>query len=265
MTDSAAQGIAVRSCCGEHREPTTREPWRNRARLRHRPHPPRRLRHGHRRVPAPDRRHLADFEGRFVVHGEEAEVVEGHWPGNVVVIGFPDRERAGTWYDSPAYQTILPPRTDNPVADVIFVNGVADGYRAADRMADPAAGPGTGRAADEAAERRRGPADGVRAGAGRPVPRCRRPNPNSIRYALAKWVGDPVAPVPPPTRSPAQIQSPSRGALMSARRSAAATLLTLAVASAALAGCSKKSEVASSDAVLVNASDSACEVSRTSF
>ncbi|MFI6449877.1 iron uptake system protein EfeO, partial [Kitasatospora sp. NPDC050543] len=31
------------------------------------------------------------------------------------------------------------------------------------------------------------------------------------------------------------------------------------------AGCSKKSEVASSDAVLVNASDSACEVSRTSF
>lgn len=95
---------------------------------------------------------LADFEGRFVVHGEEAEVVEGHWPDNVLMIGFPDRERAGAWYDSPAYQAILPLRTDNSVADVIFVNGVADGYRAADRMADPAAGPGTGRAADEAAE-----------------------------------------------------------------------------------------------------------------
>ncbi|WP_431677428.1 iron uptake system protein EfeO [Kitasatospora sp. KL5] len=51
---------------------------------------------------------------------------------------------------------------------------------------------------------------------------------------------------------------------MSARRSAA-TLLTLAVAGAALAGCSKKDEASSADAVKVNASDTACEVSRTSF
>ncbi|MEV6208460.1 iron uptake system protein EfeO [Kitasatospora sp. NPDC051914] len=51
---------------------------------------------------------------------------------------------------------------------------------------------------------------------------------------------------------------------MSARRSAA-TLLTLAVAGAALAGCSKKEESSSADAVKVNASDTACEVSRTSF
>ncbi|MCG6493763.1 iron uptake system protein EfeO [Kitasatospora sp. A2-31] len=53
---------------------------------------------------------------------------------------------------------------------------------------------------------------------------------------------------------------------MSARRSTAATLLTLAVATAALAGCSqKKDDKASSDAVKVNATDTACEVSKSSF
>ncbi|MFD9597712.1 iron uptake system protein EfeO [Kitasatospora sp. NPDC059973] len=53
---------------------------------------------------------------------------------------------------------------------------------------------------------------------------------------------------------------------MSARRSTAAALLTLAVATAALAGCSqKKDDKASADAVKVNATDTACEVSKTTF
>nr|BEK63299.1 iron uptake system protein EfeO [Kitasatospora purpeofusca] len=53
---------------------------------------------------------------------------------------------------------------------------------------------------------------------------------------------------------------------MSARRSTAATLLTLAVATAALAGCSqKKDDKTAADAVKVNATDTACEVSRTTF
>lgn len=53
---------------------------------------------------------------------------------------------------------------------------------------------------------------------------------------------------------------------MPARRSTAAVLLTLAVATAALAGCSqKKDDKASSDAVQINASDTACEVSKTTF
>ncbi|MEV7769996.1 iron uptake system protein EfeO [Kitasatospora sp. NPDC086791] len=51
------------------------------------------------------------------------------------------------------------------------------------------------------------------------------------------------------------------------RRSTAATLLTLAVATATLAGCSSKTDdkAGSSDAVKVNASDTACEVSKTTF
>ncbi|GAA2749622.1 iron uptake system protein EfeO [Kitasatospora cinereorecta] len=52
---------------------------------------------------------------------------------------------------------------------------------------------------------------------------------------------------------------------MSARRSTAVTLLSIAVAGAALAGCSSKKDSASADAVQVNASDSACELSKTTF
>ncbi|MFJ7911738.1 iron uptake system protein EfeO [Kitasatospora sp. NPDC096204] len=51
------------------------------------------------------------------------------------------------------------------------------------------------------------------------------------------------------------------------RRSTAAALLTLAVATATLAGCASKKDdkAASSDAVKVNATDTACEVSKTTF
>ncbi|MFD8753619.1 iron uptake system protein EfeO [Kitasatospora sp. NPDC059577] len=51
------------------------------------------------------------------------------------------------------------------------------------------------------------------------------------------------------------------------RRSTAAALLTLAVATATLAGCASKKDdkAGSSDAVTVNASDTACEVSKTTF
>ncbi|MFB7664380.1 iron uptake system protein EfeO [Kitasatospora sp. NPDC056138] len=53
---------------------------------------------------------------------------------------------------------------------------------------------------------------------------------------------------------------------MPARRSTAAALLTLAVATAVLTGCTeKKNDADSADAVQVNASDSACELSKTSF
>ncbi|MCJ1679790.1 DUF1330 domain-containing protein [Streptomyces sp. APSN-46.1] len=71
------------------------------------------------------------FEGRFLVHGREVEVKEGPWPGTVVMIGFPDIERARAWYDSPAYQAILPLRTDHITGEVILVEGVPADYDAA--------------------------------------------------------------------------------------------------------------------------------------
>src|SRR3712207_4076392 len=74
---------------------------------------------------------LEPFGGRFAVHGVLPEVLEGEWPGVLVVIGFPDLAAARAWYDSPAYQDILPLRTRNSDGVTLVVDGVPEGYRAA--------------------------------------------------------------------------------------------------------------------------------------
>ena len=75
---------------------------------------------------------LAPFDGRFVVHGGQVEVVEGTWPGHLIVIEFPDRARAHAWYHSAAYQQIVALRTDNSDSDVIVVDGVDSEHKATD-------------------------------------------------------------------------------------------------------------------------------------
>lgn len=74
---------------------------------------------------------LDPFEGRFAVHGATPEVLEGEWPGVLVVIAFPDRGAARAWYDSSAYREILPLRTRNSDGVTLLVDGVPEGYRAA--------------------------------------------------------------------------------------------------------------------------------------
>lgn len=74
---------------------------------------------------------LAPYGGRFLVHGAQVEVVEGDWSGHLVIVEFPDRESARAWYESPAYQEILPLRTENSDSVTLLVEGVAPGYRAA--------------------------------------------------------------------------------------------------------------------------------------
>jgi alpha-1,2-mannosyltransferase len=67
---------------------------------------------------------LDPFGGRFNIHGQRPTMLEGTWPGTIVVIAFPSMERARAWYDSPAYQKILPLRTDHIEGDVILIEGV---------------------------------------------------------------------------------------------------------------------------------------------
>lgn len=73
---------------------------------------------------------MRPYGGRFLVHGAEVEVVEGAWPGAVVIIGFPGVEEARAWYASPAYREILPLRTRHLGGDVIIVPGVGPEYDA---------------------------------------------------------------------------------------------------------------------------------------
>ncbi len=77
---------------------------------------------------------LAPYGGRFLVHGSSAEVLEGPFSGDVVVVAFPDRAQASAWYASPAYQAILPLRTRNARGWVVLVDGVGEGHRATDLL-----------------------------------------------------------------------------------------------------------------------------------
>ncbi|GLQ82121.1 hypothetical protein GCM10007881_56430 [Mesorhizobium huakuii] len=75
---------------------------------------------------------LEPFEGRFLIHGGDVEVIESDWPGNLVVIEFPDRRHVREWYASPAYQAILALRTENSQSDVVFADGVEHPHKATD-------------------------------------------------------------------------------------------------------------------------------------
>ncbi|TDC64408.1 DUF1330 domain-containing protein [Actinomadura sp. GC306] len=75
---------------------------------------------------------LDPFGGRFLVHGSVPEVVEGPLDGMYVLIEFPDTDKARNWYESDAYQAILPMRTDNMKGTAVLLPGVPENY-------DPAA------------------------------------------------------------------------------------------------------------------------------
>lgn len=75
---------------------------------------------------------LAPYEGRFVVHGATPDVLEGEFPGNLIVIAFPTREQAEGWYGSPAYREILPLRLEHSTGAVFLVDGVEADHLATD-------------------------------------------------------------------------------------------------------------------------------------
>ncbi|WP_119726542.1 DUF1330 domain-containing protein [Thermomonospora amylolytica] len=77
---------------------------------------------------------LRPFGGRFLVHGAPPEVVEGTWTDTLVVIEFPDMDKARAWYESPGYQAIVPLRTRNSKGAAFLVQGVGENYKATDAM-----------------------------------------------------------------------------------------------------------------------------------
>jgi len=89
---------------------------------------------------------LDPFGGRFLVHGApRREVLEGEWPGALVMIAFPTYEDARAWYDSEPYQALIPLRARHIPGDVLLIDGVPEGY-------DPATTAAAMRAAAESVE-----------------------------------------------------------------------------------------------------------------
>ena len=72
------------------------------------------------------------FGGRWLVLDAQVEVMEGAWPGSVVLMEFPDMSSAKAWYSSPEYQEILHLRTDSTISDLILAEPVGPDFTSAE-------------------------------------------------------------------------------------------------------------------------------------
>jgi uncharacterized protein (DUF1330 family) len=70
---------------------------------------------------------LEPHGGRFVVRGGALDVIEGEWPAaRTVIIDFPSVEQARAWYESAAYQALLPIRQRHArTGFLVIVEGVS--------------------------------------------------------------------------------------------------------------------------------------------
>lgn len=75
------------------------------------------------------------FHGAWVVHGTEPEVLEGSLAADIVIIGFPSSDYARAWYRSQAYRDLIRLRAEHSRSVIVLVDGVPDGYRAAETAA----------------------------------------------------------------------------------------------------------------------------------
>ena len=65
------------------------------------------------------------FGARFLVRGGEFTVVEGEMPfERIVVLEFPSRDAAQAWYQSDAYQAVLPLRLASSRCQLVIVDAV---------------------------------------------------------------------------------------------------------------------------------------------
>ena len=75
-------------------------------------------------------RTVEPFGGKWLAQGD-VKVVEGAWPGSVVLIEFPSMADAQNWYRSADHQKILNLRVKNAISDLIFVEGVRPDFTVA--------------------------------------------------------------------------------------------------------------------------------------
>ncbi len=67
---------------------------------------------------------LAPWGGELLMRGQRTQVLAGQ-PGhpNIVVLRFPDRDAVAQWYDSPAYQALIPLRDAAAQVDLAAYEG----------------------------------------------------------------------------------------------------------------------------------------------
>lgn len=75
---------------------------------------------------------LKPYGGQYRIHGGPYEKLEGAWTGDLIVIEFPNLERARAWYHSDNYAAIRPLRVANTTGEVFLVPGVDSQHKATD-------------------------------------------------------------------------------------------------------------------------------------
>ena len=72
------------------------------------------------RIPA----FIAKHEGRYLVEGVKAKVIEGNWsPDTIVVLEFASREKAENFLDDPEIAPLFAIRHQSTDSNLVLVNG----------------------------------------------------------------------------------------------------------------------------------------------
>jgi uncharacterized protein (DUF1330 family) len=67
---------------------------------------------------------LLPFEGKFIARGGHFTLLEGQWQHpRTVIIEFPSREAAESWYKSAAYQNIIGLRHKSSNGNLVILEG----------------------------------------------------------------------------------------------------------------------------------------------
>ena len=68
---------------------------------------------------------IAAYGGRYLARGGKAEVLEGDWtPNRIVILEFESTEMAKKWLDSPEYRRARSMRHQSATSHTIVVEGV---------------------------------------------------------------------------------------------------------------------------------------------
>ena len=68
---------------------------------------------------------IAQFGGRYLARGAECQVLEGDWsPRRLVILEFPDVERARSWWDSEEYREARALRQRTTHTRMVLIEGV---------------------------------------------------------------------------------------------------------------------------------------------
>jgi uncharacterized protein (DUF1330 family) len=69
---------------------------------------------------------IAHYGGRYLARGGSVEPLEGEWaPRTIIIVEFPDIDRARTWYRSPEYAQALQVRDEALSRNLILVDGIS--------------------------------------------------------------------------------------------------------------------------------------------